>query len=282
MFEINKINYEGDLYSKYRPNYSTKLFETIYNFHKQNNGEFNLTVDVGTGTGQVAVELSNKFEKVYGIDYLEEMINNAIQKDNIIYKIGSAENLPFKNNSVDMITVATAFHYFDHDVFFNESKRILKENGTLAIFGYYFPEIKNIKNNNIEVNKILNKLIVDILELNLNEKAKYIKNLYRNIEFPFKKVEKYITPKDKDITNISNVTQGSFLEMDMTIYNFNKYLKTASSYVNYIEKNKNNCLLIDPVDDAINKIMEITELCENEVITVEWPFILVLAKNDKT
>ena len=26
-------------------------------------------------------------------------------------------------------------------------------------------------------------------------------------------------------------------------------------YVNYIEKNKNNALLVDPVDDAINKII---------------------------
>lgn len=280
MSEINKINYEGDLYSKYRPSYSTKLFETIYNFHEQNNGEFNLAVDIGTGTGQVAVELSNKFKKIYGIDNLEEMINNAIKKDNIIYKLSSAENLPFENNSVDMITVATAFHYFNHDEFFNEAKRILKENGTLAIFGYYFPEIKNIKNK-IEVNKVLNKLISDILEINLNEKAKYIKNLYRDINFPFKKVEKYITPKNKDITNISNETQGSFLEMDITIDNFNKYIKTASGYVNYIEKNKNNALLVDPVDDAINKIMEIAGLCENDIITAEWPFVLVLIKNDE-
>lgn len=67
----------------------------------------------------------------------------------------------------------------------------------------------------------------------------------------------------------------------MTIDNFNKYIKTASGYVNYIENNKNNNLLIDPVDDSINKIMKITGLCENDIINVEWPFILVLIKNDK-
>lgn len=279
MSNINDIKYKGDSYSKYRPRYSTKLFETIYNFHEQNNGEFILAADIGTGTGQVAVELSNKFKNIYGIDNSEEMINNAIQKDNIIYKLSNAEKLPFESNSVDMITVATAFHYFNHDEFLNETKRILKKSGTFAIFGYYFPEIKNVKNN-IEVNEILNKLIKEVLEINLNEKAKYIKNLYRDINFPFEKVEKYITPKNRDITNISNEIQGSFMEMDMTIDNFNKYIKTASGYVNYIENNKNNNLLIDPVDDSINKIMKITGLCEKDFITVEWPFVLVLAKND--
>lgn len=36
----------------------------------------------------------------------------SIKKDNITYKISNAENIPFEDNSIDIITVGTPFHSF--------------------------------------------------------------------------------------------------------------------------------------------------------------------------
>lgn len=66
------------------------------------------------------------------------MLSNAVQKSNIHYQVASAEQLPFTDSSVDLITSGEALHWFDHSKFFEEAKRILKPRGTLAIIGYTF------------------------------------------------------------------------------------------------------------------------------------------------
>ena len=40
------------------------------------------------------------------------------------------------DHSVDLVTVAQAFHWFDHDRFFAEAKRVLRPAGVLAIWCY--------------------------------------------------------------------------------------------------------------------------------------------------
>jgi ubiquinone/menaquinone biosynthesis C-methylase UbiE len=71
------------------------------------------------------------------------MLEAAVQKPNIDYQVCSAEKLPFEDKSIDVITSAQAFHWFKHDEFFKEAKRILKPNGTIAILGYAFARIKD-------------------------------------------------------------------------------------------------------------------------------------------
>lgn len=53
--------------------------------------------------------------------------------ERIKYQLGNAEETNLQNNSVDLITVASALHWLDHDKFFKECDRILKPGGTLAV-----------------------------------------------------------------------------------------------------------------------------------------------------
>lgn len=275
MSTFSKINFKSDLYSKFRPVYTKTLFSILYDFHNQNDNKFGLVADVGTGTGQVAVELAKKYENVYGIDNSSNMISNAVKLNNIKYIINKAEELPFKDNTIDAITVSQAFHWFNHDIFFNEAKRVLKPNGTLAIFGYSFVKIKN----NNEASEIIKNLGTDIFNNYWDNGITFINNLYRDIKFPFSNIKWYITPKCEDITNISSKIEYSLMEKDMTIDEFHKYIKTWSAYFNYMSNNKN---VIDPVDVMINKIYKIMKLKDkNDIISVEWPVVLILIKNEK-
>jgi SAM-dependent methyltransferase len=251
-----KINYKGNNYSKFRPSYSDKLFSIIYDFHQTG---FDLAIDDGTGTGQVASVLADKFKQVVGIDYLPQMVESAIKRDNITYKVGKAEDLSaFQDNSVDMITSATAFHWFDHDAFFKEAKRVLKPSGTLAIFSYYYGLIKD----NDEASSIVSAANNKLHEHYVDEKIKYIENLYRDIQFPFDEQYWYITPKKLDTANISRPVDGSLLEATMTVQKFNDYMKTSSAYTNFSKTLKDSD--VDPTDTMAEDIMKVLNLTYKE------------------
>lgn len=47
-----------------------------------------------------------------------------------------AEELPFEDGSVDLVTAMSAFHWFDHSRFLQEAHRVLKPNGCLAVLNY--------------------------------------------------------------------------------------------------------------------------------------------------
>jgi len=64
----------------------------------------------------------------------------AEKNDNVEFRIGTAENLPFvQDSSVDMISAGTAAHWFPPD-WWTEASRICKKGATVAIFtiqGFY-------------------------------------------------------------------------------------------------------------------------------------------------
>ena len=84
-------------------------------------------LDIGCGTG-ISTNFFNC--KTTGIDPSKEMIKQG--KGNLL--IGNAENLPFINNSFDVVISVTAIHNFkDYKKAIKEMKRVLKSNGTIVI-----------------------------------------------------------------------------------------------------------------------------------------------------
>lgn len=47
-----------------------------------------------------------------------------------------AEELPFTDSSVDLVTAMSAFHWFDRPRFLQEAHRVLKPRGCLALLNY--------------------------------------------------------------------------------------------------------------------------------------------------
>ena len=98
----------GD-YAKFRPTYPPELFSFLNTIVK----EKNYVWDCGTGNGQAAIELAKSFEHVVATDPSEKQILAAVKHPRIVYEVSSAENFESKN-SFDLITVAQAFHWFNH------------------------------------------------------------------------------------------------------------------------------------------------------------------------
>ena len=114
-------------------------------------------LDVATGTGDVALEIIRKVPEnsvqVVGIDFSEKMLELAQSKidtqkkhQSIQLKTGTAENLPFEDNSFDGITTAFGVRNFsDVNRSLREMQRVLKPGGRCAILEFAHPKNSLLK-----------------------------------------------------------------------------------------------------------------------------------------
>ena len=103
--------------------------------------EFNDLLDVGCGTGPMIELLTEEYpDRHYvGMDLTPKMIEvaNAKGLKNAEFIVGDSENMPFENESFDVLICANSFHHYpDPQEFFNEVKRVLRPNGVLVLRDY--------------------------------------------------------------------------------------------------------------------------------------------------
>lgn len=131
----DKFNGMGKIYSKYRPSYPFGFID--YLFTDVGISQSSTIADIGCGTGILTRQLLEKGCKVYGIEPNADMRviaeNNLKDFIGFTYVDGSAENTTIDDNSVDYITVAQAFHWFDMEKFKKECQRILKPGGKVIL-----------------------------------------------------------------------------------------------------------------------------------------------------
>ncbi len=233
-------------YSKFRPTYPTELFEYLATLVDKRD----LAWDVGTGNGQSAVMVANHFSRVVATDPSIKQIERATPNSRVIYHVGAAESSEFADHTVDLVTVAQAIHWFNHEKFFNEVRRVLKPKGVLAFWCYGGAQITP------EVNAVVRKLYLDILGPYWQPERRLIEEGYRSIRVPMQE----ITPPDFSIT------------ADWELEHLIGYLGTWSALQSYIEKNKSNPLeaMYEQLRTAWGKI---------STHRVQWELNLRVARN---
>ncbi len=99
--------------------------------------EWNSLLDAGCGTGAVISLLKEKYpgKKYTGIDLSPKMIDVAKRKNiGADFVCGDCENLPFGDNSFDVIICSQSFHHYpDPEKFFSSVRRVLKPGGRLIL-----------------------------------------------------------------------------------------------------------------------------------------------------
>ncbi len=122
-------------YVKARPGYPADIVDLLRN----NCGLTNSSVvaDIGCGTGMLSRMLCEHAHTVYGVEPNDAM-RAAAQEflagvQNFVAVNGAAENTGLPATSMDLITVAQAFHWFDQKEARHEFMRILKPNGFTAL-----------------------------------------------------------------------------------------------------------------------------------------------------
>lgn len=210
-------------YSVSRPTYPRSLFDFLASLVDRKE----LAWDCATGNGQAAVVLSEYFRQVIASDMSGKQIENARQKNNIRYEVFSAEKTTIKDNSIDLVTIAQALHWFNFDEFYKEVRRVLRKEGVIAAWTYGLHSISP------EVDKVTYRLYKDILDEYWPNERKYIENRYEDIPFPFKQMP---APQFE-------------IRLDWNLGELIDYLHTWSSVQKFMEKN--NC---DPVDQIVGQL----------------------------
>ena len=122
-------------YVKYRPTYPETALAHLCG--KTGVKESSEIADIGSGTGKFTKLLLDKNLQVFGVEPNKNMRDAAeielSEYPNFQSINGSAEATTLKDNSVDLITVAQAFHWFDRDKCMPEFRRILKNGGKVAL-----------------------------------------------------------------------------------------------------------------------------------------------------
>lgn len=97
-----------------------------------------LAVDVACGTGLSTLALTAIAQRVIGLDTSAQMLAQAPTHAVITYAIAPAEALPLSEASVDIITVASAFHWLARTAFLAEARRVLRPGGWLVLYDQRF------------------------------------------------------------------------------------------------------------------------------------------------
>ena len=122
-------------YVKYRPSYPREVIDLIA--LDSNLNEQSLIADVGCGTGIFAKILLESPASVIGVEPNQAMLDAAVKYlglGNRFFPIlKPAEQTGILANTIDAITAAQAFHWFDPVQVFEEFQRILKPNGKVYL-----------------------------------------------------------------------------------------------------------------------------------------------------
>ena len=107
-------------------------------------------LDVATGTGDVIVEIERQLspERMVGLDISPGMLELGTKKirakefaQKVEMIVGDSENLPFKDNTFDAITVAFGVRNFENlNLGLKEMYRVLKPGGKLMVLEFSHPK----------------------------------------------------------------------------------------------------------------------------------------------
>lgn len=226
-------------YAAHRPRYPESLFAWLASVCPGHD----VAWDCATGNGQAAHSLARYFASVVATDASEEQIASAEPHPKIRFRIAAAEEPGIEAESVDLITVAQALHWFDIDRFFGEAIRALKSGGILAIWSYERCTVSP------ECDKVIEKIFAETDDYWPAER-KLVDDRYRDIEMPLPEVE-----------------SGPFeMRLDWTSDELSNYMRTWSGTQRYMKSTGN-----DPV--ALYE-QELIEAWGDGTRDVRWPLTL--------
>ncbi|MEP1093879.1 MAG: class I SAM-dependent methyltransferase [Cyclobacteriaceae bacterium] len=170
---------QSDVYLKHRPTYPDELFLYLSKL----TDDHSLAWDCGTGNGQAAHGLTKYYKKIYATDASQKQIENAIQHGQIKYGVEPADRTTLSDQSVDLITVAIALHWFDHDSFYKEVRRVVKPGGIIAAWTYRLPTVTP------EIDAVVQNFHDEVVDEHWQRENRLVSDGYKTIPFPFAELD---------------------------------------------------------------------------------------------
>lgn len=173
-------HYSGhaDAYARHRPRYPDELFAWLASISPGRA----LAWDAGTGSGQVAVALTDHFDHVIATDASREQLASAIEHQRVEYRHESAGRASLEEGSVDLITAGAAAHWFDLDEFYREVRRAGRTGAVIALFSYGPRDFADI------IGPAVHRFQEEILGPYWPERIQLVHERYATLPFPFDEI----------------------------------------------------------------------------------------------
>jgi SAM-dependent methyltransferase len=197
------------------------------------------------------VGLAAFYNLVIATDPSEQQIKNCLPNERVKYIVEKAEESSIESNSVDLLTIANALHWFDIDSFYKEANRVLKSNGVIAAWAYGPPSILNSQ---------VDKIVKHFHDHTLNEywlaENRLIEMGYSTIPFPFQQIK----------------SPEFFYETKMNLDELLGYLNTWSATQRFIDGNGFN-----PTVELFGNLKAVWKDKDSKV-SLTWKLILKVGK----
>lgn len=234
----------SDQYAKYRPQYPDELFAWLSDICAGHDSAW----DCATGNGQAAISIAKYFSHVDATDISEEQIQQHIAHRKVTYRVCPAEHTPFADQTFDLITVATAFHWFDQPSFFQEVERVLKPKGVLAIWAYGFFTVEP------EIDQLIKKAFYEPIDPFWAEGNRQMFRRYSDVKFPFDEIP--------DLPSF-------IMKIDWNLEQLTAFLRTWSAVKRYTVQFGNDP--VDKLETALKSLWEEPEISKS----VQMPLYLI-------
>jgi SAM-dependent methyltransferase len=165
-------------YARFRPSYPSELFAWLADVSPGRD----LAVDLGSGNGQAAVGLADHFERVIGIEPSAEQLASARTHPRVEYLVAPAEATGLTGGAADLLLAAQAFHWFQREPFFTETRRVLRPGGVLALVSYLHSRITS------EVDAVVEELYRS-LDPYWEPERRLVEDGYAGVAVPFTELE---------------------------------------------------------------------------------------------
>ena len=166
-------------YAAYRPGYPEALFDAVARAAPARR----LAWDCATGTGQAAVGLAGRFQRVIATDASRRQVRDGVPHPRVRYAATEAEHSALRTRSADLVTVAQALHWLDLEPFYAEVRRVLVPGGLLAVwtYGRHWVEAG-------AVDEELDRFYREVVGPYWPPERRWVEAGYRGLPFPFAEV----------------------------------------------------------------------------------------------
>lgn len=168
-------------YASYRPGYPAALFAWLAEMAPGQQ----LVWDCACGSGQATLPLAAHFQQVMATDASEAQINAAPKtQSNIEWRVANSEQSGLPGRSADLITVAQALHWFNLPRFYEEARRVLREDGIIAAWTYGVNKVEGEA-----VNELIEHFYSEVVGPYWPPERALVESGYRGLAFPFEPIE---------------------------------------------------------------------------------------------
>ncbi len=163
------------IYSKYGKISCQNISEYL------NDQKYDNLLDIGCGTGYLIDMLSKNHKAEYtGLDLSPKMIKEANKKKikNATFVEGRSDDLPFEDNTFDIVTCSQSFHHYpETDKPLKEALRVLKPGGLYIISDTGVGPFRML---GVKIDDFIYRHFSNSGDCNISYKEKMIKDMIRN------------------------------------------------------------------------------------------------------